>query len=128
MNKVMLIGRLTGDPAVRYSQDNAPIARYSLAVDRMKKGEADFINCTAFGKSAEFAEKYLSKGMKIGVTGRIQTGNYKDKDGKTVYTTDVIVETQEFCESKKAEERTEEAKNDDFMNIPDGMQEELPFL
>lgn len=106
MNKVMLCGRLTKDPEVRYSQgENATcVARYSLAVDRKySKGEekqADFINCVAFGKSGEFAEKYLKKGTKILVTGRIQTGSY-EKDGKKVYTTDVVVEEHEFCEGKK---------------------------
>ena len=93
MNQVILMGRLTKDPEIKYTQgDNAmAIAKYNLAVDRMKKGEADFISCIAFGKSAEFAEKYLHKGTKIAVTGRIQTGSYTNKDGQKVYTTDVIV-------------------------------------
>lgn len=107
MNKWIGIGRLTADPEIRYSQgDNATcIARYRLAVDRKYKKDgdtqtADFISCVAFGKNGEFAEKYLHKGMKIGVEGRIQTGSYQDKDGKTVYTTDVVVESHDFCESR----------------------------
>ena len=138
MNKVILMGRLTRDPEVRYTQgDNAmAIARYSLAVDRRFKrdGEpdADFINCVAFGKSGEFAEKYLKKGTKIAVVGRIQTGSYTNKDGQKVYTTDVVVEEQEFAESKNSgssdnNQSAPENKNTDFMNIPDGIDEELPF-
>ena len=138
MNKCMLIGRLTRDPEVRYTQgDNAmAIARYSLAVDRRFKrdGEpdADFINCVAFGKAGEFAEKYLKKGTKIAVVGRIQTGSYTNKDGQKVYTTDVVVEEQEFAESKNSgsSDNNQSApanKNTDFMNIPDGIDEELPF-
>lgn len=105
MNKVILMGRLTKDPDVRYSQAAEPIAiaRYTLAVDRRGKNAegADFISCVAFGKGAEFADKYLAKGTKIVITGRIQTGNYKNKDGQTVYTTEVVAEEQEFAESKK---------------------------
>ena len=138
MNKVILMGRLTRDPEVRYTQgDNAmAIARYSLAVDRRfkKDGEpdADFINCVAFGKSGEFAEKYLKKGTKVAVVGRIQTGSYTNKDGQKVYTTDVVVEEQEFAESKNSgsSDNNQSApvnKNTDFMNIPDGIDEELPF-
>lgn len=138
MNKVILIGRLTRDPEVRYTQgDNAmAIARYSLAVDRRFKrdGEpdADFINCVAFGKSGEFAEKYLKKGTKIAVIGRIQTGSYTNKDGQKVYTTDVVVEEQEFAESKNSgsSDNNQSApanKNTDFMSIPDSIDEELPF-
>lgn len=138
MNKVILIGRLTRDPEVRYTQgDNTmAIARYSLAVDRRFKrdGEpdADFINCVAFGKAGEFAEKYLKKGTKIAVVGRIQTGSYTNKDGQKVYTTDVVVEEQEFAESKNSgsSDNNQSApanKNTDFMNIPDGIDEELPF-
>ena len=139
MNKVILMGRLTRDPEVRYTQgDNAmAIARYSLAVDRRFKrdGEpdADFINCVAFGKSGEFAEKYLKKGIKIAVVGRIQTGSYTNKDGQKVYTTDVVVEEQEFAESKNSgsSDNNQSApvnKNTDFMNIPDGIDDtELPF-
>ncbi len=143
MNKVILIGRLTRDPEVRYSQgDNAmAIARYSLAVDRRFKRDgdeqtADFINCVAFGKSGEFAEKYLHKGMKIAVVGRIQTGSFTNKDGQKVYTTDVVVEEQEFAESKNSGNGTGSYNTpsnnnvfsgDGFMNIPDGIDEELPF-
>lgn len=144
MNKVILMGRLTKDPEVRYTQGNEPmaIARYTLAVDRRyKRGEqetADFISCVAFGRGGEFAEKYLKKGTKIVVAGRIQTGSYTNKDGVKVYTTDVIVEEQEFAESKQAGQQTAQqttqqtAQQDDqldgFMNIPDGIdEEELPF-
>ena len=129
MNKVILMGRLTKDVETRYSGEMA-VARYSLAVDRKfkKEGEqtADFINCVAFGKNGEFAEKYLHKGMKIAVTGRIQTGNYKDKDGKTVYTTDIVVEEHEFCESKNNYANAK-ADADGFMSIPDNVDDELPF-
>lgn len=137
MNKVILMGRLTRDAEVRYSQGNEPmaIARYTLAVDRRFKREgeqeADFISCVAFGKQGEFAEKYLHKGMKIAVTGRIQTGSYTNKDGVKVYTTDVVVEEHEFCESKQS---TDDANNnnvstssDGFMSIPDGLEGDLPF-
>ncbi len=130
MNKVILIGRLTRDVETRYSGETA-IARYTLAVDRKykKDGEqtADFINCVAFGKSGEFAEKYLHKGMKIAVTGRIQTGSYDDKDGKKVYTTDVVIEEHEFCESKGAQESAPAPKSEsnEWMNVPDT---ELPFV
>lgn len=127
MNKAILMGRLTKDPEVRYAGDNnMAIARYTLAVGRRgKKDETDFITCKAFGKSGEFAEKYLKKGTKIVVTGRIQTGSYNDKDGKKVYTTEVIVEEHEFCESKKDATQTE-APSDEFMNVPEGI-DELPF-
>ena len=136
MNKVILMGRLTREPEVRYSGETA-VARYSLAVDRKykKDGEAtaDFISCVAFGKNGEFAEKYLKKGMKIAVTGRIQTGSYTNKDGVKVYTTDIIVEEHEFAESKG--NGTQDSGNiptfspgaDGFINIPDGIDEELPF-
>ncbi len=141
MNKVILMGRLTRDPEVRYSQSNQPtaIARYTLAVDRRFKREgennADFINCIAFGKMGEFAEKYLQKGTKIAIIGRIQTGSYTNKDGVKVYTTDVVVEEQEFAESKNASHNSAPSNNaassmdtsDGFMNIPDGIDEELPF-
>ena len=138
MNKVILIGRLVRDLDVRYTQDGMAIARYTLAVDRrFKKNNengneqtADFISCVAFGKSAEFAEKYLHKGIKIAVTGRIQTGNYTNRDGQKVYTTDVVVEEQEFVESKKTagQEEAGNVDQDGFMNIPDGVDDEdLPF-
>ena len=138
MNKVILMGRLVKDPDVRYSQGNEPmaIARYTLAIDRRGKaadGEqsADFINCVAFGKSGEFAEKYFHKGTKVAVVGRIQTGSYTNKDGQKVYTTDVVVEEQEFAESK-ANGQTPQAtpqkpSGDDFMSIPDSLEDELPF-
>ena len=150
MNKVILMGRLTRDPEVRYSQgDNAmAIARYTLAVDRRfnrnnnDENSADFIGCVAFGKSAEFAERYLHKGTKIVATGRIQTGSYVNKDGVKVYTTDVVVEDQEFAESKAVSDANAGSfrqaapspapapaadAGDGFMNIPDGIDEELPF-
>ncbi len=146
MNKVILMGRLTRDPEVRYSQgDNATaVARYTLAVDRRfnrnnDEQTADFINCVAFGKSGEFAEKYLHKGTKIAITGRIQTGSYTNKDGVKVYTTDVVVEDHEFAESKNSAGSADNsgfapagrpapaAAGDGFMNIPDGIDEELSF-
>lgn len=137
MNKVIIMGRLVRDPDIRYSQgENAScIARYTLAVDRKYKRDneptADFINCIAFGKLGEFAEKYLHKGTKIAVTGRIQTGSYTNKDGQKVYTTDVVVEEQEFCESKSQQsnnqQQTPPSVGTDFMNIPDGIENELPF-
>ena len=148
MNKVILMGRLTRDPEVRYSQgENAmAVARYTLAVDRRQSrnnqnGEqtADFIQCVAFGRSGEFAEKYFRKGMKVLVTGRIQTGSYTNKDGQRVYTTDVVVEDQEFAESKNASQNNggggfapadrpaPSDAGDGFMNIPEGIDEELPF-
>ncbi len=149
MNKVILMGRLTRDPEIRYSQgENATaIARYTLAVDRRMSrsntnGEqtADFIQCVAFGRSAEFAEKYLHKGIKMLVTGRIQTGSYTNKDGQKVYTTDVIIDDQEFAESKSASQNygggqaaapdrpSPSDAGDGFMNIPEGIDEELPFV
>ena len=144
MNKVVLVGRLTRDPEVRYSQGDSAtaVARYTVAVDRRFKrdGEptADFIPCVVFGRSAEFAEKYFRQGMRISVSGRIQTGSYTNKDGQRVYTTDVVVEEQEFAESKSASESNagfapaerpapSSAAGDGFMNIPDGIDEELPF-
>lgn len=154
MNRVILMGRLTRDPETRYSQGEKPmaVARYTLAVDRRfnrnnDENTADFISCVAFGKAGEFAEKYLRKGTKIAVTGRIQTGSYTNKDGVKVYTTDVVVEDHEFVESKNsnssdggygnnsfggfggANSPMEEpmAAGDGFMNIPDGIAEELPF-
>lgn len=137
MNHVSLIGRLTKDPNVTYTQGAEPmcIARYTMAVDRRgKKAEgqptADFISCVAFRNNAEFAEKYLRQGTKIAVEGRIQTGNYKNKDGQTVYTTDVVIDSQEFCEGKKETQETAPsapADKDGFMNIPDCIDSELPF-
>ena len=151
MNKVILMGRLTRDPEVRYSQGENPlaIARYTLAVDRRQsrsnggdEQSADFINCVAFGRSGEFAEKYLHKGTKIAVTGRIQTGSYTNKEGVKMYTTEVVVEDHEFAESRNASGNDGNSFNggyshggaasasgagDGFMNVPDGIDEELPF-
>jgi single-strand DNA-binding protein len=161
VNKVVLLGRLTKDPDVRQSQGAEPvtIARYTLAVDRRQKKQegqqADFISCVAFGKAGEFAEKYLHKGTKICVSGRLQTGSYTRQDGTKAYTTDVVIEEQEFAESKAdsgrsamddqtaamyAGQRSQEGQQDrsgqqgsiesameGFMNIPDGIDEELPF-
>ncbi len=155
MNKVILMGRLTKDPEVRYSQGSEPlaIANYTIAVDRRRGRQAqnspdqptaDFIPCVSFGKAAEFAEKYYHKGIKIAVTGRIQTRNYTNKDGNKVYVTEVVVEEQEFAESKNASSQqpaytapeppsqgnqapTADADDGGFMNIPDGIEGELPF-
>lgn len=143
MNKVMLMGRLTRDPEVRYSQgeNSLPIARFSLAVDRRFKrpgeAEADFFNCTAFGKQAEFVERYLKQGTKMLVTGRVQNDNYTNKDGQKVYSVQIVVEELEFAESKSSNgdagfQQTSrpapsQAAGDGFMNIPDGIDEELPF-
>ena len=137
MNKVILIGRVVRDADIRYSQgaNTTCVARYTLAVDRKFKQEgqptADFINCIAFGKLGEFAEKYLHKGVKIAVTGRIQTGSYKNKDGNTVYTTDVVVEEQEFCESKSqsnSQQQPAQSNDNSWMSIPDNLDDSsLPF-
>ena len=134
MNKVFLIGRLTRNPEVKYAgkDNNMAVARYTLAVNRRYKKdgeqEADFISCVVFSKGAEFAQKYLRKGMKIAVSGRISTGNYKDKEGRTIYTTDVIVEEHEFAESareKETPEKEDNAQDEGFMDVP--ADEELPF-
>ena len=153
MNRVILMGRLTRDPDVRYSagENSTAVARYTLAVDRRFRRDgdsatADFIGCVAFGRQAEFAEKYLRQGTKIAITGRIQTGSYTNRDGQKVYTTDVVVEEVEFAESKASQERSGASAGmpttagttpggaaglttdkDGFMNIPDGIDEELPF-
>ncbi len=152
MNKVILVGRLTRDPEVRYSSGDGAmaIARYSLAVDRRGRRDssggdqptADFINIVAFGRDGEFAEKYLRKGMRILVEGRIQTGSYTNKEGQKVYTTDIVVERHEFVESKGSSQSGGSGDSfipasngpadagdagDGFMNIPDGIDEELPF-
>ena len=148
MNKVILMGRLTRDPEVRYSQgaNATAVARYSLAVDRRFKREgeptADFFNCVAFGRNAEFAERYLRQGTKIVISGNLQTRNYTSKDGAKVYTVDIIIEEQDFAESKAASGASTPSNNsyqvspapspsadigDGFMNIPDGIDEELPF-
>ena len=148
MNKVILMGRQTRDPEIRYSQgeQSTAVARYTIAVDRRFRRDgdqqtADFINCVAFGRQGEFAEKYFRKGIKIAITGRIQTGSYTNKDGVRVYTTEVIVEDQEFAESRAESEANRSSfqsspapgpapsidAGDGFMNIPDGIDEELPF-
>lgn len=157
MNKVILMGRLTRDPDIRYSagENSTAVARYTLAVDRRFRRDsdqgqsADFISCVAFGRSAEFAEKYFHQGIRIVISGRIQTGSYTNRDGVKVYTTDVVVEEQEFAESKSASAENSggfgggyrqsqaaapapapaaaSASADGFMNIPDGIDEELPF-
>ena len=157
MNKVILMGRLTRDPDYRQPPDDSSVsmARYTLAVDRRtsRNGEqtADFISCVTFGKNADFAEKYLKQGTKVAVTGRIQTGSYTNRDGQKVYTTDVVVEDQEFAESRNASAdngmggmgnmmrqpspmaaapmpaAAPMSSGDGFMNIPDGIDEELPF-
>lgn len=157
MNKAILMGRLTRNPDIRYTQGEKPmcIARYTLAVDRRFKRdgeqEADFISCVAFGRQAEFAEKYLQKGTKIVISGRIQTGSYTNREGARVYTTDIVVEEQDFAESKASAARIEpESKaataesespkqkeetaanqpplQDGFMTIPEGIEDELPFI
>ena len=153
MNRVILMGRLTRDPEVRYSQGerSMAIARYTLAVDRRGRRSqdgdqgqtADFINIVAFDRAGEFAEKYFRQGMRVSISGRIQTGSYTNRDGQKVYTTDVVVEDQEFAESKNAAANNDggysggytaqvsrpepSAPGDGFMNIPDGIDEELPF-
>ena len=152
MNKVILVGRLTRDPDVRYSSGDSAmaIARYSLAVDRRGRRDnagadqqtADFINIVAFGRDGEFAEKYLRKGSRILVEGHIQTGSYTNKEGQKVYTTDVVVERHEFVDSKSSSQGSGSSDGfvapagesagasdggDGFMNIPDGIDEELPF-
>ena len=142
MNKVILMGRLTRNPEVRYGagENSTAVARYTIAVDRRFKrdGEqsADFISCVTFGRNAEFAEKYLRQGTKIVLTGRIQTGSYTNRDGQKVYTTDIVVEEQEFAESKAAGNGSQNnysrpsaatSDADGFMNIPDGIDDELPF-
>ena len=142
MNKVILMGRLTRNPDVRYSQGEKAtcVARYTLAVNRRFRREgdqdADFINCVAFGRQGEFAEKYLKQGTKIVISGRIQTGSYTSRDGVKVYTTDVVIEEQEFAESKgsgsgssqqNVPQQSPDVGPDGFMNIPHGIEEELPF-
>ena len=140
MNQVVLMGRLTRDPEVRYSggESSLAIARYTLAVDRRFKrdGEptADFISCVAFGKTAEFAERYFRKGTKIAIQGHIQTGSYTDKNGNRVYTTDIVIDEHEFAESKGTGNTPAAGPSeypdagDGFMNIPEGMDEEMPFV
>lgn len=133
MNKVELVGRLTRDVSINMSNGGSSIAKFSIACDRRFKTEgqptADFINCIAFGKTAEFIEKYFIKGMRIGVSGRIQTGSYENKDGQKVYTTDVVIEEAEFVESKGSSNAGADSKKSDdgFMDIPEGSDEEMPF-
>lgn len=140
MNKVIMMGRLTRDPEVRYSQgaNQTAVGRFSIAVDRRFKREgepeADFFNCTTFGKQAEFVEKYLHKGTKVVVCGRIQNDNYTNKDGQMVYSVRLMVEEIEFAESKNAanagapaENNTAANDSNGFMNIPEGIEEDLPF-
>ena len=146
MNKVVLVGRLTRDPEVRYSQGDSTtaVARYTVAVDRRFKRDneptADFIPCVVFGRSAEFAAKYFRQGMRVSISGRIQTGSYTNKEGAKVYTTEVIIEEQEFAESRAESEANRNSfqqaapspspsvdAGDGFINIPDGIDEELPF-
>ena len=133
MNKVELVGRLTKDPEVRTGQgENSTVARFSVAINRKFKNnegkyDADFPNVIAFGKTAQFIEQYFHKGMMIGLTGRIQTGSYTNKDGVTVYTTDVVAEDVEFVESKNNGQPAQKPSNNDFMNVPDNAPDELPF-
>ena len=145
MNKVILLGRLVREPETRYSgaNDSMAVCRYTLAVDKKfkKDGEAtaDFINCISFGKTAEFAEKYFTKGLRVAVSGRIQTGSYTNRDGQKVYTTDVVVEEHEIAQSRSEASNQQESnrqpeispygedKDNGFMNIPDGIDDELPF-
>ena len=140
MNSVQLVGRFTRDPEVRYANSGTTVARFSVAVDRRFKQEggesADFVNCIAFGKTAEFIEKYFTKGQRIGLNGRIQTGSYTNQEGQKIYTTDVVAESVEFVESKGSGQQSgnqsdrpvpNTASSDGFMDIPDGIDEELPF-
>lgn len=145
MNKVILLGRLVREPETRYggTNDSMAVCRYTLAVDRKFKKDneptADFINCVAFGKTAEFSEKYFTRGLRVAVSGRIQTGSYTNRDGQKVYTTDVVVEEHEIAQSRSEASNQQESnrqpeispygkdKDNGFMNIPDGIDDELPF-
>ena len=133
-NKWIGIGRLTKDPDVRFSQEGTCVARYTVAIDRYKKDETDFIPCVAFGKQGEFAQKYLTKGKKVFVSGRIQTGSYVNKNGTRIYTTEIVVDGQEFVESKGRQEPQQETpqeippKSEGFMEIPDDAEGEFPFI
>lgn len=126
------IGRLTKDPDVRYTdkQDGTQtcVARFSLAIDRdfKKDSQTDYISCVAFGKHGEFVEKYLKKGVKVVASGRIQTGSYKNKDGQTIYTTDVVIEEVEFAEAK-SDKKEEQPASDGYVNVPEGIENDLPF-
>lgn len=136
MNKIIICGRLTKDPEIRSTSGGSSVARYSLAVDRRFKKDgdpsADFFDCVAFGKAAEFAEKYLQKGTKMLVTGRMEQNNYTNKDGQKVYSWTLIVEEQEFAESKKAAEENgrpaPKSTGDRYVDIADGIEEDLPFI
>lgn len=135
MNSCQLVGRMVADPEIKFANNGNQFAKFRIAVDRRGKTEngptADFIPCTAFGKQAEFLDKYFKKGQRIGLTGHIQTGSYDDRDGKKVYTMELIVDSLEFVESKQSQnEQSKQAApkaDDGFMNIPDGIDEELPF-
>jgi single-strand DNA-binding protein len=135
MNKVLMMGRLTRDPEVRYSNEGNAVSKFSLAVDRRYKREgqpdADFFNCVAFGKTAEFTEKYLKKGTKVVLEGELQNNNYTNKDGQKVYGMQIVVNSLEFAESKSSSnsdrESTQQVDSNDFMNVPDVAEEELPF-
>jgi single-strand DNA-binding protein len=135
MNKVIMMGRLTRDPEVRYSSEGNAVSKFSLAVDRRYKREgqpdADFFNCVAFGKTAEFTEKYLKKGTKVVLDGELQNNNYTNKDGQKVYGMQIVVNSLEFAESKSSSnsdrESTQQVDSNDFMNVPDVAEEELPF-
>lgn len=132
MNKVIEMGRLTRDPEISSSNSGTTFARFSIAVDRRFKREgepdADFFNCTAFGKTAEFVEKYLQKGTKVLVTGRLQNNNYTNKEGQRVYDVRIMVEEMEFAESKKDNSQSaQDTQGSDFLNVPEGLVEELPF-
>lgn len=126
MNKAILMGRLTADPEIRYTQDHKAVGSYTIACDRWGDKAADFIRCTVWEKRAEFAEKYLRKGSKVLVVGRIQTGSYTDRNGKKISTFEIVVDEQEFAESKAAETKQEPPK-DDFLIAPDAIDDELPF-
>ena len=135
MNKIILTGRLTRDPEMRYSANNTAIATYTLAVNRPfrqnSEQQADFLRCVTFASTAQFAEKYLAKGMRVAVEGRIQTGSYTNQEGQKIYTTDVVVERQEFLEkmadNSQPDSGTAESYDDRYMDIPDGIDEDLPF-
>jgi single-strand DNA-binding protein len=135
MNKVIMMGRLTRDPEVRYSSEGNAVSKFSLAVDRRYKREgqpdADFFNCVAFGKTAEFTEKYLKKGTKVVLDGELQNNNYTNKEGQRVYGMQIVVNSLEFAESKSSSnsdrESTQQVDSNDFMNVPDVAEEELPF-
>lgn len=132
MNKAIMMGRLTRDPEIRYTNGGKTIAKFSLAVDRRFKQEgqpeADFFNCVTFGKQAEFVEKYLHKGTKILISGQVQNNNYTNKDGQAVYSTQILIDEIEFAESKQTQQQASGNTSDQgWMNVPEGVSEELPF-